>query len=219
MPFRVIGYDGAAYRSQLLNNKSQEKEREKGGQLRCPVVTIILYFGEKPWNYPQNLKGCFYPPLPKDKAGKLLDSYIQDYKIHVFDIPRLPKETREKFQSDFKVVAEYFANAYTNPLYKPEPHVIRLVDEFLKLMKVLTGDNRYENIMFSKEEKREGINVCKVLDYREARGEARGKAEGKAEGILSTLLQLVRDGLLDVSVGIERSGVSEEEFKKRLEQV
>lgn len=80
---------------------------------------------------------------------------------------------------------------------------------------VLTGDKRYETMMFSEEEKREGIDVCKVLDYREAKG----KAEGKAEGILYALLQLVRDGLLDISVGIERSGVSEMEFKEKLKQL
>lgn len=116
-----------------------------------------------------------------------MDNYIQDYKIHVFDIPRLPKEIRDKFQSDFKVVAEYFANAYTNPEYKPEPRVIRHVDEFLKLMKVLTGDHRYETIMFSKEEKEEGIDVCKVLDYREARGRAEG------EECLNRLIHILAD--------------------------
>ena len=31
-------------------------------------------------------------------------------------------------------------------------------------------------MMFSEEEKRGGIDVCRVLDYREARGEARGEA-------------------------------------------
>lgn len=31
MPFRVIGYDGAAYRSQLIDEKSKE---------RCPVLSI-----------------------------------------------------------------------------------------------------------------------------------------------------------------------------------
>ena len=77
--------------------------------------------------------------MPQDETGRILDSYIQDYKIHVFDIPRLPKETVENFQSDFKVVAEYFTNVYTNPAYVPEPHVIRHVDEFLKLMKGLPG--------------------------------------------------------------------------------
>ena len=41
MPFRIIGYDGASYRSQLLEGKE-----------RYPVITIVLYFGEKRrWNY------------------------------------------------------------------------------------------------------------------------------------------------------------------------
>ena len=41
MPFRVIGYDGTAYRSQLL------EERKK----ILPVVTIVLYFGtDRHWN-------------------------------------------------------------------------------------------------------------------------------------------------------------------------
>ena len=191
MPFRVIGYDGAAYRAQLLGNKAEESEQEKSSQIRRPVITIVLYFGEALWRYPKNLKRCFCPPLPQDEAGRVLDEYIQDYKIHVFDIPRLSKETIHKFQSDFKVVAEYFANVYTNPEYKPEPHVIRHVDEFLKLMKVLTGDNRYETIVFSKEEKEEGIDVCKVLDYREARGEAKGRAEG--EECLNKLIHILAD--------------------------
>ena len=174
MPFRVIGYDGAAYRSQLLKRKKKDSSVEisssESERVRFPVITIVLYFGKKPWTCPKNLKGCFYPPLPQDNVGRLLDEYIQDYKVHVFDIPRLPKETVQLFQSDFKAVAEYFTNVYTNPKYVPEPYVIRHVDEFLKLMKVLTGDCRYEEMVFDEEEKKEGIDVCRVLDYREARG-------------------------------------------------
>ena len=47
MPFRVIGYDGTAYRSQLL------EERKK----ILPVVTIVLYFGtDRHWNSKKNIK-------------------------------------------------------------------------------------------------------------------------------------------------------------------
>lgn len=47
MPFHVIGYDGAAYRSQLL------EERKK----ILPVVTIVLYFGtDRHWNSEKNIK-------------------------------------------------------------------------------------------------------------------------------------------------------------------
>lgn len=193
MPFRVIGYDGAAYRSQLLGaeRKKKDKRQNRKRDRRYPVVTIVLYFGEALWNYPKNLKECFYPPLPKGEAGLILDEYIQDYKVHIFDIPRLSKETVAKFQSDFKVVAEYFTNVYTNPDYTPESKIIRHVDEFLKLMKVLTGDSRYETMMFSEEEKKEGIDVCRVLDYREARGEARGIERGmeRMNALMKVLLQ------------------------------
>ncbi len=176
MPFRCIGYDGASYRSQLLKKKEKivrGKKKLVPARERYPVVTIVLYFGEKEWRYPPELKNNFRPKLQDSEAMKMLQPYINDYKVNLFDIPRLSPETVKQFKSDFRVVADYFLNAYTNPAYKPEPYVIRHVDEFLKLMKVLTGDNRYETIMFSEEEKEEGIDVCKVLDYREAKGEER----------------------------------------------
>ena len=47
MVLRVIGYDGASYRSQLLN-KRQTK--------RYPVITIVLYYGKEPWDAPRSLK-------------------------------------------------------------------------------------------------------------------------------------------------------------------
>lgn len=40
MPLRVIAYDGASYRSQML--KKEEKEF-------CKVITLVLNFGEKQW--------------------------------------------------------------------------------------------------------------------------------------------------------------------------
>lgn len=41
-------------------------------------------------------------------------------------------------------------------------------------------------------------------------------AEGKAEGALNVLIQLVKDGLLDMSTAAERAGMKKEEFKKFL---
>lgn len=178
MPFRIISYDGAPYRSQLLKTE----ERIKNGRVkkvvskkRYPVITIVLYFGEKLWKYPKNLCNCFYPKLPTDEATEVLKNYIQDYKIHVFDIPRMKPEELKRFHSDFRIVAEYFINAYTNAEYTPDDAVITHVDEFLKLMQVLTGDNRYEEIArsFVGIKKEGGIKMCNVLDAREARGEAR----------------------------------------------
>lgn len=41
MPLRICSYDGASYKSQLL---------QKDLDYRYPVVTLVLYFGESPWN-------------------------------------------------------------------------------------------------------------------------------------------------------------------------
>lgn len=185
MPFRIIGYDGASYRSQLLKTEERMVKgelRQVPSATRYPVISIVLYFGEKPWRYPKNLAGSFNPPLPENEVTDILRQYIQDYKIHVFDIPRLSQEQVKLFRSDFRVIAEYFTHAYTDEAYVPEDAVITHVDEFLKLMKVLTGDSRYEELTRSltAEEKEVGLMSCRVLDYREARGEARGITLGEA---------------------------------------
>jgi len=137
MPFRIISYDGASYRSQLLKTEEKMVDGEVKRvpvKERYPVVTIVLYFGEKRWNYSTHLKDCFYPELPEDSEMMLLNEYIQDYRAHVFDIPRLSPEVVKQFRSDFRMVAEYFTNVYTNPEYKPEERIITHVDEFLKLL-------------------------------------------------------------------------------------
>ena len=48
-------------------------------------------------------------------------------------------------------------------------------------------------------------------------GRARGIEEGRAEGVLSSLVSLVKDGLISVSEAAKRADMSEEGFKKYLE--
>ena len=59
MPLRVISYDGAAYRNQL-----------KAGKKRYPVITLILYFGEKKWEKPKCILDYF---VHKEKYSGLPD--------------------------------------------------------------------------------------------------------------------------------------------------
>ena len=81
MPFRVIGYDGAAYRQQLLSKKKKNKKkksRRKKPRKVAPVITLVLYFGtEKRWNQPLSIKELLDVP-------DFLDPYVNDYRIHVF---------------------------------------------------------------------------------------------------------------------------------------
>ena len=61
-----------------------------------------------------------------------------------------------------------------------DPTEIQHVDEALKLLTVMTGDNRYEKILFDKE----GVtSMCDVAERLENRGRAEGRAEGEKIGI------------------------------------
>ena len=216
MPFRVISYDDAAYRTQLLKTEERiikGKVRQVVKKERYPVVTLVLYFGQKRWRYSKSLKESFYPALPNDEVTQVLQQYISDYKINVFEISYLKPEQVKLFRSDFRIVADYFVNSKNNVNYIPDDKVIDHVDEFLKLMSVLTGDRKYEEIgtSFEMQEKKEGIRMCKVLEAREQRGEQRGIEIST----LQTLIGLVKDNLLSVEVAAQRANMSVEEFKRR----
>ena len=61
MPFRIIGYDGTAYRSQLLDDRKEI----------LPVMTIVLYFGtDHHWRGLQAGDGVLRYQVQHRHAGK-----------------------------------------------------------------------------------------------------------------------------------------------------
>ena len=61
-------------------------------------------------------------------------------------------------------------------------------------------------------------DMLSAIHTGEKRGEKRGKKEGRQEGRIMQLIDLVKEGILDESVAQQKSGVSEEEFKKYFSQ-
>ena len=157
MPFRIIGYDGAAYRSQLLDKKS------KG---RCPVLSIVLYFGESRWSGPRSIKEMVEIP-------EGLEEYVNDYKLHIFEIAYLTEDQGKLFRSDFRIVADYFVQKRKNKKYVPSRRTIKHVDAVLKFMSVMTGDERFLEAQKVKTTGGEP-NMCEILDQVENRGIQKG---------------------------------------------
>ena len=163
MPLRTISYDGAAYRSQL----SQAE--------RYPVITLILYFGNTPWEKSRSLYEVI--AIPEE-----LRPYVNDYKINVFEIAYLPEEAIDYFHSDFRIVVDFFVHKRLNPGYRPvNPAAFQHVDEILKMMKAITQDDRFTESLNAKGEKPK--NMCEVLDFFEEKGRQEGIEEGRKEGI------------------------------------
>ena len=171
MPLRVMGYDGAEYRAQLLGDSEN----------LYPVVTLVLYFGhDKPWNGPLSLKERLN--IPKE-----FEPYVNDYKINLFQIAYLTHEQVELFQSDFKVVADYFVQKRENGDYIPNSQDLTHVQETLQLLSIMSD----------------------VLDKVENRGIEKGKVEGEIEG--KNQMALLVKKLLDQSRIDDVKRVSEDE--------
>ncbi len=158
MPIRIIGYDGASYRSQLLKGW-------KGNH--CPVITLVLYYGDKSWNTPFSLA---------EELPELKNLHGSDYQFHVFHIPNLTDEQIQMFQSDFRIVAEFFAAQKRGQKYLGSRKKIRHVDEMLKFMKVFTDDDRFLKVTLDDKQK-EDVNMCMILDQIEEEGRQKGIAE------------------------------------------
>ena len=215
MPLRVFGYDGTEY--------VKQSRKENSGKSKYPVITLVLYLGyEKRWNYPKTL----FEVLDIDEDIK---PYVNDFKINLFEIAYLDREKIDLFKSDFRILADYLYQMRVNRDYIADETDITHVEELLTLMSAMTGDNRFEETINDLKGK-EKVNMCEVLDRIEARGiekgieqgiekgiekgMEKGRLEGRQEGIISTLVSLVKDGILNVDEAAIRANMSTEVFEK-----
>lgn len=171
MPLRIISYDGAGYRAQLLGETSPEQER-------YPVITLVLFFGKGRWTGPKNLLG-------RVKVPRGMEALVSDYRINVFEIGQLSEEKIKQFTSDFQVVADYVTQMEQKREYTPSGKSLRHIDGVMDLLEALTKVSKYkEAVSVMKQIKEQEGEVSMRSAWGEAivRGEERGRQQGKEEG-------------------------------------
>jgi hypothetical protein len=149
--------------------------------------------------------------------GKVLDIpeelkvFVSDYKINVIEVAFLEKEQIEKFQSDFRFIADFFVQKrLTGDYYPPNNLPVKHMDAFLKLLSIMVGDQRYREILEEMNlNNTEESNMCEVFDKIEQRG--------IQKGIQEEVISLYKKGLISLSDAIKELSVSEEEFLKMTE--
>lgn len=173
MPLRVISYDGASYKQQLLDKKQKK---------RYPVATLVLYFGtEEKWSKAKHLYDCFEVP-------EKLKPFVNDYKINVFNIAFLSPKTISMFKSDFKIIAEYFRAKRLNQKYKGSKEKLKHANETLKMFSALTGDDSFEKVYNEGNFKKGGITMCDVVERIRNDGRIEGRTE-EQERIIMNLIE------------------------------
>ena len=182
MPLRVISYDGAAYRAELLDDSKKDntddcRESKQKSRIRYPVVTLVLYFGyEKRWTKPLSLKECFDIPAE-------MDEFVSDYRINVFNIAWLTDEEIVRFDSDFRTVAEFFQQKRLNKDFAPTRDRVDHVYEMLDLLKAVSGSAEFsEEYIGRHRDERSTVKMESFFEYMNRKGFEKGKLEGELKG-------------------------------------
>ena len=166
MPFRIIGYEGAKYNSQLISESDA----------RYVVATLVLNFNtKKRWSTPKSIKESL-----KNKYPIELDEYINDYKVNVIDVAFMDKEDIEKLNSDFKAVAKYYYLKRNNieDFEELGDCNLKYPVQTFATMKALTGDSRFEiayNDYVETHKDDKGVTMEKILDDLINKGKSEGK--------------------------------------------
>ena len=181
MPFRIIGYEGAKYNSQLIS----------GSDERYAVATLVLNFNtKKRWSTPKSIKESL-----KNKYPIELDEYINDYKVNVIDVAFMDKEDIEKLNSDFKAVAKYYYLKRNNieDFEELGDCNLKYPVQTFATMKALTGDSRFETAYNDYEETHKDdkeVTMEKILDDLINKGRTEGEAKGKELQAKETAINL-----------------------------
>ncbi len=201
MLIRKAGYVGGYYREQY-GGKS-------GGT--CPVLELVLYWGKKRWNSPRSIRRMF---SGKKIAGPAWD-YIDNMKLHVWEMRHLPAEVRERFTSDMRIVVDYLAVGDSYHTDRKVVHKKALID----LLRNLSGDEEFDDTkLFMKEmdiREEDEVTMGGLFDQYVWKG----RAEGKVEGQLSVMKNFMREFHLTVEETLKAAGIPEEEWERYEKQL
>lgn len=180
MPIRMLLYDAVQYEEQL---REKQKENKKTGSLKTPaeyisgihkgekflpVVSVVFYYGEEPWDGPLTLEEMI--DLPEEY--KELKEFLPAYKIHLVEPGNIEpgrysgdwKTILEvlKLTGDRKALAEYAENH--------EEELEKLSAESQSAMLAMLGEKR-------KLKRREEESNMLCTAFREFKEEAKKEAK------------------------------------------
>lgn len=185
MPIRIMGYDYATYKKQYENNAKRYKacadlesdeylSRMKRTDRFIPVITVVVYYGEKPWNGATTLHGLL--DIPKG-----MEKYVNDYKMLLVEARKNNLKLHNINNIDLFNLLEILLNREV-PSSETKSKAIKYAEEHHvdKSVIMTVAGAAYSKIDYNALSRKGDADMCTVFEETWAEG----KAEGKAEGII-----------------------------------
>lgn len=220
MPLRVMEYDTYSYKKQydeLAKGYIHSRERTDDERLSkmkktdklSPVITIVLYYGEKPWDGAKSLKEMLDMP-----DG--IDAYVNDYPMHLIEVRADEPALNNKDNINLFEICRMIYN-HTKSLTERKKQVIdyaeknEVKEEVLKAAGVAVGKK-------IELDRKEGDTMCTFFDELERECRLEGKREGRREGMMQKAVQVVKNLMqkqkLSLEDACELAEISVENYRK-----
>ena len=179
IPVRTFVYDASSYKKQY-QDYLDEKKRNKEAKLKLiPIITVVLYYGERKWSGPRTLLDMM--ELPEEMKG-----IMNDWNTHIIDVKELDaslltdKDNRDlieglqmfyKWQGDLEFFKERKMSRDTAIV------LASLVDKGEELLKII------------RKEEKEEIDMCESIDNFRKKAVQEGITQGIERGITQGIEQ------------------------------
>lgn len=185
MPMRVMGLDYAAYKKQYDRNSKKYRNSEgidedeylsrmKRTDKFTPVITVVMYYGEKPWDGAVSLHGMLNIP-------QRMINLASDYKMNLVEARENALSLHNINNVDLFNLLEILLNK-SSPIKEIRDKAVDYADKHnvdkSVIMAVAGAAN--SRIDYNSLEKRGDADMCTVFE--ETRLE--GRLEGEAKGIV-----------------------------------
>lgn len=207
MPMRVMGYDYGSYKKQYDSNAKKNKKagsankdeylsRMKKADKLIPVITLVVYYGEKPWDGATSLHGML-------ALGEEMAPYVNDYKLLLVEARQNNFPFHNTENIDFFNLLEIMQNK-NKSLEDTKKKAVEYIKEHKidkSVIMTVAGAAKCE-IDYDMLEQKGEMNMWSIFEENMEKGRVEGRAEGRAESI--------------IEYGIE-FGLSEEDILERLQ--
>ena len=228
MPARNMLYDAIQYSEQIeaiaKTHRSQKDKAENVGEFLSgfyktdkllPVITLTVYLGAGKWDAPKSLHEML---TVRDNS---LLAYIPDYKLNLISPADINDDELGAFRTELGTVLEFIKYSRDKQRIKQiAMDKAKFGNLPIDAVEMITtfGDFRIDY-----ETGKETVNMCKavedwaeeLLTEGEAKGREEGRMEGKEEGIITTLADLVKNGIITAMQAAEQAKMPVEEFTKK----
>ena len=212
MPMRVMGYDYGTYKKQYDDNA--KKYKNANGMSRdeymskmkkmdkfIPVITIVVYYGENPWDGALSLHEMLN--IPKE-----VEPFVNDYKMHLIEARKNNLKLHNINNIDLFNLLEILLNK-DEKLKETKEKAIQYASEHdvdkSVIMTVAGAANcKMDYDMIAG---KGSVDMCTVFEETRFEGRLEGRLEGKLEGRAEEIIETGHE-----------FGLSEEEILTRLQK-